>query len=148
MNPVLAHIPTPGLMTVSPRFAASVGAADTLGHGTGDRVLKHVADYISRQVREADYVFRLGGDEFLVLMSCDEAEAARTAHELQTAFPPTLASSGLPLGLGISVGVAEVPSDTRDIVASIQEADTRMYADKRRRAAADPLGVRLKPDAT
>ena len=111
---------------------------DTRGHDVGDRVLKHVATFISHQVREADYVFRLGGDEFLVLLSCDRTEAARKAQELQSAFPSTLASSGLPAELGLSVGVSEVPTDARDVAVSIQEADTRMYEDKRRRADRSP----------
>ena len=43
---------------------------DTLGHDEGDRVLQRVAAFLLRNVREVDYVFRWGGDEFLILMSC------------------------------------------------------------------------------
>ena len=50
---------------------------DTLGHETGDRVLREVAAFLLKNIREADYVFRWGGDEFLVLMSCGEDEARR-----------------------------------------------------------------------
>ena len=43
---------------------------DTMGHETGDRVLRDVAAFLLKNIREADYVFRWGGDEFLVLISC------------------------------------------------------------------------------
>ena len=50
---------------------------DTLGHEVGDRVLRDVAAFLLQNIREADYVFRWGGDEFLVLISCGQAEAER-----------------------------------------------------------------------
>ncbi|HZR26452.1 MAG TPA: diguanylate cyclase [Vicinamibacterales bacterium] len=107
---------------------------DTRGHAMGDRVLRHVAAFINRYTREADYLFRIGGDEFLVLMSCNAHEGLRRARELQAAFPRTLAQADLPLTLTVSVGVADVPTDTKDIDAPIQQADARMYEDKRRRS--------------
>jgi diguanylate cyclase (GGDEF)-like protein len=107
---------------------------DTLGHDVGDRALAHVGHYIRRQVREADYVFRLGGDEFVVLISCNGEEAMGRARKLQDRFAPTLKEAGLPEVLGLSVGVAEVPKDARELDAAIQEADTKMYEDKRQRS--------------
>jgi len=107
---------------------------DTLGHDVGDRALAHVGHYIRRQVREADYVFRLGGDEFVVLISCNGEEAERRARKLQASFAATLAEPKLPDILGLSVGVAEVKKDARDLDAAIQEADTKMYGDKRQRS--------------
>jgi diguanylate cyclase (GGDEF)-like protein len=50
---------------------------DTLGHAAGDKVLREVASYLVRKTRDADYVFRWGGDEFLLLVSCREEEAQR-----------------------------------------------------------------------
>jgi diguanylate cyclase (GGDEF)-like protein len=106
---------------------------DTLGHDVGDRALAHVGHYIRRQVREADYVFRLGGDEFVVLISCNGDEAERRARKLQASFPATLVDSKLPDNLGLSVGVAEVKKTAKDLDEAIQEADTKMYEDKRQR---------------
>lgn len=109
---------------------------DTLGHETGDRVLKDVAVFLLRNIREADYVFRWGGDEFLVLISCSEEEALRRAAALQTAFAASPQLGQLPPGVGLSVGCVEVPPGTDDILPLIQSADERMYADKKHHHAA------------
>lgn len=103
---------------------------DTLGHEAGDRVLQQVAGFLKRNVREADYVFRWGGDEFLVLISCTEDDALRKARELQRAFARTEAPQ-LPDGVGLSIGCAEVPDDTSDVMALVKMADERMYENKR-----------------
>lgn len=105
---------------------------DTLGHEAGDRVLQQVASFIMRNVREADYVFRWGGDEFLILISCPNAQALRKGTELQVAFAESPEAAALPRGLGLSIGCAEVPADTDNIYTLVKLADERMYLDKRR----------------
>jgi diguanylate cyclase (GGDEF)-like protein len=105
---------------------------DTLGHEEGDRVLQRVAAFLLRNVREVDYVFRWGGDEFLILMSCREAEAVRRATALQAAFTTSPDADGLPSGVGLSVGCTEVGPRDEDILALIKTADERMYENKRR----------------
>jgi diguanylate cyclase (GGDEF)-like protein len=106
---------------------------DTLGHETGDKVLRQVAAFLLRNIREADYVFRWGGDEFLVLMSCGQDEARRRATELQQEFVATAQAAGLPPGVALSVGCVEVPPETQDVASLIQLADERMYVNKKRR---------------
>jgi diguanylate cyclase (GGDEF)-like protein len=103
---------------------------DTLGHEAGDRVLQQVAAFLINNVREADDVFRWGGDEFLILMSCSLVQAERKAAELKMDF----AHSGggtLPSGVGLSVGCAEITPEATDIMAVVKIADGRMYQDKR-----------------
>lgn len=107
------------------------GINDELGHDTGDRVLQEVAEFLMHNVREADYVFRWGGDEFLVMWSCREAEAQRRAAALQVAFANAPGLKHLPPGVGLSVGCVEVPADAPDIVTYVQRADELMYANKR-----------------
>ena len=105
---------------------------DTLGHEAGDLVLRQVAAFLVRNIREADYVFRWGGDEFLVLISCREDEARRRGAALQSAFAQSEQAAALPAGVGLSIGCVELPADTPDVMAHIKAADERMYADKRR----------------
>jgi diguanylate cyclase (GGDEF)-like protein len=105
---------------------------DTLGHEAGDRVLQRVAAFLTRNVREADYVFRWGGDEFLIVMSCRETEALRKASELQGAFADSDDAIGLPEGVGLSIGCAEVTPDVTDVTGLVKVADERMYQNKKR----------------
>ena len=97
---------------------------DTLGHETGDRVLREVAAFLLRNIREADYVFRWGGDEFLVLISCGEEEAQRRGRQLQQAFADITAVA-----------------TCRPASASASAA-SRCRADTRRHHAARPGGGR------
>ena len=108
---------------------------DALGHDAGDRVLQYVARFLKRNIREADFVFRWGGDEFLVLISCTEDEAIRRARDLQHAFATAPHAAHLPPGVALSVGCVEVPPDIDDMMPLIQAADERMYANKKRRRA-------------
>lgn len=104
---------------------------DELGHETGDQVLQEVAAFLMRNVREADYVFRWGGDEFLVLLSCRVEEARRRAAALQAAFAAAPGLEAMPPGLGLSIGCVEVPYEAVDITEYVSRADELMYADKR-----------------
>jgi diguanylate cyclase (GGDEF)-like protein len=103
---------------------------DSLGHDVGDQVLRQVAAFLLANIREADYVFRWGGDEFLVLMSCAEDEARRRGLALQNAFASAPQARSLPPGVGLSIGCAEVQAGS-NILALIRTADERMYENKR-----------------
>jgi diguanylate cyclase (GGDEF)-like protein len=112
---------------------------DTLGHEAGDAALKRVADFLRSHVREADYLFRWGGDEFLLLLTCTELEAGRKGQELQRAFAASIEGERFPAGFGLSVGSAEMSARHADVPRMIKEADQRMYRNKtrtRRRARA------------
>jgi diguanylate cyclase (GGDEF)-like protein len=104
---------------------------DTLGHDAGDRVLREVAAFLLSNIREADYVFRWGGDEFLILLSCGEDEARRRGTALQVDFARYSTAATLPVGVGLSIGSAEVTETTEDVLALIKVADERMYENKR-----------------
>jgi diguanylate cyclase (GGDEF)-like protein len=103
---------------------------DTLGHEAGDRVLRYVASFLKRHIREADYVFRWGGDEFLVLITCLGEEAERKARRLKAAFDAAPEAVDLPPGIGLSVGWTEVPQGSTDLMPLVRKADERMYLDK------------------
>ena len=134
------HLPLSLLFIDVDRFKA---VNDSLGHEAGDRVLQYVARFLKRHVREADYIFRWGGDEFMVLITCSGEEAARKAAILKASFDA--APSELPPGIGLSVGTIEVPPETTDLMPLIAQADEMMYRDKRRDAPAPPAANPHKP---
>jgi diguanylate cyclase (GGDEF)-like protein len=105
---------------------------DTRGHEAGDAALKLVADFLRRNVREADFLFRWGGDEFLMLLTCTEAEAIRKGTDLSSAFADSVKGTDFPAGFGLSVGAAELPPDRADVLSVIKDADARMYRQKTR----------------
>jgi diguanylate cyclase (GGDEF)-like protein len=104
---------------------------DVLGHDAGDEVLRKVAAYLLSNIREADYVFRWGGDEFLILMSCVEDEARTRGLALQKGFAKSVDMTSLPSPVGLSIGCAELTQDMENVLALIRLADERMYEDKR-----------------
>jgi diguanylate cyclase (GGDEF)-like protein len=104
---------------------------DALGHDAGDRVLREVAAFLLSNIREADYVFRWGGDEFLILLSCSEEEARMRGTALQVEFGRYAKAANLPTGVGLSVGSTVVDGDAGDVMALIKVADERMYENKR-----------------
>ena len=103
--PPLRH---PDVACSSSTSIASRPINDTLGHDAGDRVLREVAAFLLSNIREADYVFRWGGDEFLILLSCGEEEARRRGTALQIDFARYSTAASLPPGVGLSIGCAEV----------------------------------------
>jgi diguanylate cyclase (GGDEF)-like protein len=104
---------------------------DTRGHHTGDEVLKTLGAILRELTRQADYVFRWGGDEFLVLLSAAEPEARNKANQIRQAFLESMIVGNLPDGVDVSIGVVPVPPDTEDFDPLIDQADREMYRRKR-----------------
>jgi diguanylate cyclase (GGDEF)-like protein len=108
---------------------------DTYGHDVGDEVLKQVAGFLLAHIREADYVFRWGGDEFLAMLSCTETEARKRGAALETAFTKSSDVRQMPTEVRLSIGCAEVREDATDVMSLVKVADDRMYENKRRAAS-------------
>jgi diguanylate cyclase (GGDEF)-like protein len=104
---------------------------DTHGHQTGDTVLKALGDILRQTTRRADYVFRWGGDEFLVLLSAGEEEARKKAAQIRQAFLASPIVTGLPADVDVSIGCVQVPPETKDFDPLIDQADREMYRRKR-----------------
>ncbi len=119
---------------------------DTHGHNAGDAALREVARVATTVVRRSDVVGRWGGDEFVLLLpSCDASAAARIAAGLATAVQTDDPhAAGMPAGISISTGVAELRSTDRlaDLVA---RADDAMYRSRRARRAASQRTARQAP---
>ncbi|MBO0854947.1 MAG: diguanylate cyclase [Nocardia sp.] len=106
---------------------------DTLGHAIGDTVLQIVAQRLQRGLRGDDVVGRLGGDEFLVLLSGDTPPD--DIDELITRLRHTMAdpiiARGHRIHVDASVGVTELrPGDSRSPEAVLHDADLAMYRAK------------------
>jgi diguanylate cyclase (GGDEF)-like protein len=98
---------------------------DVQGHATGDEVLKFVASYLTDQVRENDYVFRWGGDEFLILLPrTDEGSAAAKAVEIAAGLPAIPGTGQIRPTLSVGWATHRMDSDFPKILAL---ADSRMY---------------------
>lgn len=102
---------------------------DTHGHAVGDRVLRHVADRLSRSVRQTDTAYRIGGDEFALIMPRTDRERALTVIRRAT-FAVKRSRLDLPLP-SLSAGVAVAPFDAQDGDALFSAADAAMYISKR-----------------
>lgn len=106
---------------------------DTYGHLMGDRLLKEIAARLLRCIRSRDYAFRIGGDEFALIVSADmdEEQRARMAERIQTTLSAPVILDGKELSVGVSCGCACYPEDGGASQVRIA-ADSRMYATKQR----------------
>ncbi len=102
---------------------------DTLGHAAGDEVLQHVASRISSVVRRTDTVARIGGDEFVIVLSsiCGRGEAERLAQAVAAAISAPLQLGGRPLSIAVSFGISLYPLDGDNADSLLRVADECMY---------------------
>lgn len=101
---------------------------DTFGHHAGDRALLNVAMRLQEVVRQSDYVFRWGGDEFVLLLLGMQPDAARERLTHMTPPAPLDVPDHPPLPLAMSWGVAPLEPD---VDAALHDADEQLYAQKR-----------------
>ena len=115
---------------------------DSLGHRTGDAVLRGVAQLLRNRLRRTDVLARLGGDEFAILLPHADLEAARqVADDLLAAIRSHRAIfAGHRIRLTTSIGIAPISAEpVQSAEELLVEADVAMYAAKdggRDRAAA------------
>lgn len=105
---------------------------DRLGHGVGDEVLIALATCLQRSFREKDRVFRLGGEEFLILLTDVDLQALYS-RIAQLRHLTTLAGELLlpnDMHLQFSAGVATWPTDAENLPTLLDRADKRLYAAK------------------
>jgi predicted signal transduction protein with EAL and GGDEF domain len=82
----------------------------------------------------ADQVVRLGGDEFaLLLVQADLAEARAVAAEIREALARPILVNGIPVHVGVSIGIAALSAGTADLPSLLRQADVAMYQAKARR---------------
>jgi diguanylate cyclase (GGDEF)-like protein len=106
---------------------------DTLGHHSGDLLLREIGPRLQAALRDNDTVARLGGDEFAVLLpSVPGIEAAvAVAQKIRGALSEAYSLDGLTVEAEASIGVALSPDHGADAPTLLQRADVAMYVAKR-----------------
>jgi diguanylate cyclase (GGDEF)-like protein len=106
---------------------------DTLGHPTGDELLRSIGPRLAGVLRPQDLLARLGGDEFAVAVAgaIDERAPRAIAERLQAALEAPFELAGLPAQVEASFGVALYPRDGADATDLLKHADIAMYRAKR-----------------
>lgn len=105
---------------------------DTYGHEMGDKVLKEVAKRLLMCIRSNDYAFRIGGDEFMLIIkgNLDAQICEKRIERIKKLIGEPYEFDGYTIKIGISCGSAVYPDDA-GCASDIQKiADKRMYADK------------------
>ncbi|HEX8784624.1 MAG TPA: diguanylate cyclase, partial [Telluria sp.] len=105
---------------------------DSLGHLTGDHLLKQVAQRLCRVVRASDTVARLGGDEFVVLVPGVDAigECGLVGDKIIEALADPVEFEGRSLHISPSIGICLYPDDGADVESLMRKADAAMYQAK------------------
>jgi diguanylate cyclase (GGDEF)-like protein/PAS domain S-box-containing protein len=107
---------------------------DSLGHNTGDELLRQAAGRLSRSLRESDTIGRMGGDEFAILQTRvrSMAEAVVVAERILGTLAQPFTIDGYELFVSASMGIAFFPLDSEDLGELFTFADTAMYSAKRK----------------
>ena len=104
---------------------------DTLGHGIGDDTIKFVAESIRNVFRDTDYIGRMGGDEFMVLMSHTTPEvAAERAKRLNDKIRSDVTDGKESVHISCSIGIAFYAKDGEDYDTLFRAADNALYEAK------------------
>jgi diguanylate cyclase (GGDEF)-like protein/PAS domain S-box-containing protein len=122
---------------------------DSLGHQVGDDLLRQLAARLRHCTRETDLVGRLGGDEFLMLLSdlergtgvlsgvdAPQLVAETVAERVRSALAEPFDLNGTSFYLSASIGISLYPHDAHDAETLLRNADAAMYAAKK----SDPGG--------
>jgi len=103
---------------------------DSLGHIVGDQLLQVVAERLGKIVRDTDTLCRLGGDEFLLLLSANAVNAARVAQKLLTVLSEPCETARHSLRITCSIGIGVFPKDGNNFDELLKNADIAMYKSK------------------
>lgn len=105
---------------------------DRLGYASGDAVLREVASRIAGAIRDCDFVARVGGDEFLIVLNelTDSEEAMQVARAIMKSLESSLDVEADSLRVTPSIGISLFPEDGEDPALLIGRADLAMYRAK------------------
>lgn len=102
---------------------------DEFGHSVGDRLLKAAGERLVGIVRKSDTVARVGGDEFVVMISqiSRVENAVKVAQKILDSFLKPFLINGHKLYITTSIGIAVYPEDGEDVETLLKHADAAMY---------------------
>jgi diguanylate cyclase (GGDEF)-like protein len=105
---------------------------DAMGHQTGDLLLQHVAERLTRCVGDKGLVGRLGGDEFLVILpgSSNRRELSELCSQLIDKLSQPYSINDGAFSIGCSIGIAIAPEHGEDADIIIRNADLALYSAK------------------
>ena len=102
---------------------------DQYGHLKGDEVLRLAANNLRKTLRASDFAFRIGGDEFaLLLPQTDQEQAATLCRRVRQNFETEVAPLQIKIGVTLDFGIAVHPRDAETKEALIDAADKQLYA--------------------
>ncbi|WP_456406908.1 EAL domain-containing protein [Thiolapillus sp.] len=106
---------------------------DSLGHDTGDELLKIIAQRLQGILRETDFIARLSGDEFCILIDnvSNQYDAAEVASRSLAVINQPIKLLARELRPRCSIGIAHFPDDGDDLQTLLKAADSAMYAAKK-----------------
>ena len=105
---------------------------DSLGHGTGDALLKEIAVRLGECVRDSDTISRQGGDEFVILLRdlSDPDASTPVLSKILTRLQDPFHAEGNEISTSVSIGVAIYPEDGTDFETLRKKADMALYKAK------------------
>ena len=101
---------------------------DRFGHPQGDLFLRTAAGTLRKSLRTSDYAFRIGGDEFALLLVHSDSEQANTlARRIRANFATAVQNMQASVGLALDYGIAVFPEDGDQKEVLVRIADQRLY---------------------
>lgn len=105
---------------------------DNYGHNTGDEILNRIGNIVKNLIREYDYAFRMGGDEFLVLLpETNDKQASQLAERIRKAIENYTLVKNPKLVITASFGIAQYNQMDTSIEKLTRRADEALYQAKR-----------------
>ncbi len=105
---------------------------DTLGHHIGDLLLRSIAEILQNTMRQNDSIFRIGGDEFTILLESPSMSEAvgKVAQKIIKAVAAPIVLEGHTVQVGVSIGISCYPKHAHDVRTLMNSADIAMYEAK------------------
>lgn len=105
---------------------------DSLGHAAGDALISAMAGRLRHAVRMVDTVARVGGDEFVIVLTdvTRKSDITQVLHNLTEAIMQPVLVESHDLSVTASIGISTYPHDGRDVSSLLKNADTAMYQAK------------------